>query len=109
MRKVVVFFVALSLVLPALAFGASNKEWSVGGVVDRTKTYDTNEAHGYIMRIDVKRPNDKIKKVYVKKSTVIVDGSGKESSLGKVKVGKPIQIDYKKSGDDFVATKVIIL
>lgn len=111
MRKTIVLLVIFSLAFAGFAFGEKGKksQWAVGGIVENVKVYDANEAHGYILRIDVKRPNDKIKKVYTKKETKFIDAAGKAKNAGNVKQGKPIQIKYKKSGDDFIATEVTIL
>ena len=111
MRKLIVLMIIIGLAVPSLVFAGSGKksEWAVGGIVENTKVYDANEAHGYVMRIDVKRPNDKIKKVYTKKETKFVDAAGKAKAAGDVKTGKPIQIKYTQSGEDFIALEVTIL
>lgn len=107
MRKFIVFLVALSLVLPALAF--SVEKWSVGGRIKNVKVYDDNETHGYRGRIDVKLDSGHLKKIYIHKTTLVVDGQGNKLAKKNLKTGKMVQVEYKKNGEDLVAIKVTIL
>jgi hypothetical protein len=107
MKKVMAILVVISLMLPVLAFAAEQTEWSVGGLIDKTKVYGADEAHGYIFRIDVKRPNGKVKKIYLKKDTVIEDTNGQKIGTDALKVGKSVTVSYQKDGDNFVAYKIV--
>lgn len=107
MKKVLILLVAVCLMLPALAFAADDKAYSVGGLIKGTKTYGPDESHGYTFRLEVERPNGKVKKIYLKKTTVIEDSNGQKIALDALKIGKSVTCHYQKDGDNFVAYKVI--
>ncbi len=106
MKKVMVLLVIVALAIPVLAM-AEQTTWSVGGLIDKTKVYGSDESHGYTFRIDVKRPNGKSKKIYLNKATVIEDSNGQKISTDALKVGKSVTVSYQKDGDNFVAYKVV--
>ena len=107
MRKVIVLIVALSLILPALAFAGG--KWSISGRIKDVKNYPDTESHGYIGRIDVKTSDGHLKKIYIRKETLVVDVKDKKIGKGNLKVGKNVQVDYKKNGEDLLAFKVTVL
>ena len=55
----------------------------------------------------VKRPNGKVKKIYLNKNTVIEDSNGQKISTDALKVGKSVTVNYQKDGDNFVAYKIV--
>jgi len=114
MRKAIVFLIALSLIMPALAMakgtGGSKTEWTIGGIIEGIKVYDADESHGFILRIDFKTSKGNLKKIYVKKFTKIVNAAGKNLSANKLKAGNPVQIKYKKGkGENLIALEVMVL
>lgn len=106
MKKAMVLLIAVSLILPALALAKEQTEWAVGGIIEKTKVYGSDEAHGYVFRIDVKRPNGDVKKFYLKKTTVIEDTNGQKIGVDALKVGKSVTVNYQKDGNNFVAYKI---
>ncbi len=109
MRKLIVFLVAISFLIPAMAFSAQT--WDISGRIKNVKVYGDDESHGYKGRIDVKLSDGKLKKIYIHKTTIVVDAQGKKLAKKKLQENKNVQVNYKKgkNGDDLVAIKVTIL
>jgi hypothetical protein len=110
------FLLLLGALLVAFVASADDKtpgagdsaQWVVGGTIEKIKSYGDTEPNGFVLRFDVRRPNGKTKKLYLRKDVGFYDSKGETRIREDFKVGTAVVVHYDLEGDQFVAKKVTL-